>query len=380
MAKLSVYIPPFASDYTGVCSALFDFDCLVAVNDASCCTGHYVYFDEPRWAQKQRPTFSTQLRNVDAILGNDEKVIQRVLDMAEEIKSGTVALVGTPVPAITGMDMQGMACEIESRCGRPSFGFGTTGIKYYDSGIAMAGKALIERFAEYCDVKPGAVNLLGVTPLDYGNCGNEAAMVKALENMGYEVNASLFMRTSFDDVKRLAAAELNIAVSYSGYECAKLLKNKFGTHYVTAAPMGKEFFREAVKQGQNGFASDIETDSDSGKILIVGDQIMANSLRQALRINGSHAEITVAGFFGWSRRLAEQGDFHIDSEKKYVLALREGNYDMLIADPMLHEIPGTDNVRKVALVHPAVSGRMGWDNVYDYLGSEFDRWLKDTAK
>lgn len=380
MAKLSVYIPPFASDYTGVCSALFDFDCLVAVNDASCCTGHYVYYDEPRWTQKQRPTFSTQLRNVDAILGNDEKVIQRVLDMANEIKSETVALVGTPVPAITGMDMRGMVCEIESRCGRPSFGFDTTGIKYYDSGIAVAGKALIERFAEPCEVKQGTVNVLGITPLDYGNCENEKDVEKALKDMGYEVNARLFMGASLDDVKRLAAAELNVAVSYSGYECAKILEKKFGTPYVTAAPMGEEFFREAVRQDRTDFASDDKVHSDGEKILIVGDQVMANSLRLALRMKGRSGQITVASFFGWSRHLAEPRDYHMDSEKKYVQVLREGGYDMLIADPMLHEIPGSESMRKISLTHPAVSGRLKWQDTQRYLTDDFDKMLSDMAK
>lgn len=380
MAKLCVYLPPFASDYTGVCSALFDFDCLVAVNDASCCTGHYVYYDEPRWAEKQRPTFSTQLRNVDAILGNDDKVIRRVLEMTEEIKPETVALVGTPVPAITGMDMQGMACEIEEGCGRPAFGFPTTGIKYYDSGITMVSKALIGRFAETCQLKPGTVNILGVTPLDYGNCGNEADMEKALEDMGYEVNARLFMNASFDDVKRLGAAEKNIAVSYAGYECAKVLKKKFGTPYIMAAPMGMDYFCKAVKEERDAFMDDAETNLKAEKILIVGDQIMANSLRQALRMKGSCARITVSSFFGWSKGLAEEGDFHIDAEKKYVSALREGGYDVLIADPMLHTISGSEKMKKLSLIHPAVSGKLQWQNIDRYLTKDFNRRLLEMAK
>ena len=38
MGKLSVYLPPFAGDYSGACAALFDFRCLIVLCDAACCT------------------------------------------------------------------------------------------------------------------------------------------------------------------------------------------------------------------------------------------------------------------------------------------------------------------------------------------------------
>ena len=78
MGQLCIYLPPFASDYSGVCSALYDLGCLTIINDASCCTAHYVYCDEPRWSRQQRPVLCTTLRNVDAILGQDAKLVERV--------------------------------------------------------------------------------------------------------------------------------------------------------------------------------------------------------------------------------------------------------------------------------------------------------------
>ena len=185
MAKLCIYLPPFASDYTGVCSALFDMNCLIAINDANCCTARYVYWDEPRWEENVRPVFSTQLRTVDAILGNDEKVIDAVSQMAKGLSISQIALVGTPVPAITGMDMEGIACEIEDRTGICTFGFSTTGFGYYDCGIAAAGKELIRRFTKKADrspIIPHSVNILGMTPLDYGNNGNDMEIIECFRH------------------------------------------------------------------------------------------------------------------------------------------------------------------------------------------------------
>ena len=146
MAKLSVFLPPFASDYTGVCSSLYDLGFLSVIADASCCTGHYAYYDEPRWEKSPRPIFSAQLHALDAVMGNDERLVRCVLDAARDVESDAVAVVGTPVPAITGMDLSGIACEIEARAKKPCLGFDTSGFETYDRGIIAAGRALIERF------------------------------------------------------------------------------------------------------------------------------------------------------------------------------------------------------------------------------------------
>lgn len=49
MARLSVHLPPFSPDYSGVSSVFFDLPVVVAIHDASGCTGNYTGYDEPRW-------------------------------------------------------------------------------------------------------------------------------------------------------------------------------------------------------------------------------------------------------------------------------------------------------------------------------------------
>ena len=48
MARLSVYLPPFAGDYAGTSSVLFGLDCLVVVIDAGCCTRNYTEYSPHR--------------------------------------------------------------------------------------------------------------------------------------------------------------------------------------------------------------------------------------------------------------------------------------------------------------------------------------------
>ena len=54
MAVLSIYLSPFAPDYSGVSSVLFDLHTVTAMHDASGCTGNYTGYDEPKMASISR--------------------------------------------------------------------------------------------------------------------------------------------------------------------------------------------------------------------------------------------------------------------------------------------------------------------------------------
>ena len=69
MKQLSLNLPPFAPDYSGVCSALFELGGMIVIHDACGCTGNYTGFDEPRWYGSSSGVYCSALRQIDAILG-----------------------------------------------------------------------------------------------------------------------------------------------------------------------------------------------------------------------------------------------------------------------------------------------------------------------
>ena len=360
MAKLCIYLPPFASDYTGACSVLFDLDCMTAINDAGCCTEHYVFCDEPRWEKKVRPVFCTTIRNIDAVLGNDNIILDNICRAAEKIQPSMLALVGTPVPAITGMDMDGMACELEARTGRPAIGFSTTGFAYYDSGMARAGIALIDRFAEDCTPVPGRINLVGLTPLDYGDNGTDICLTDTIKSAGFEIGCRFFMGMTLEQLSRCGSACCNLAVSGGGLAIAKYLKKRFGTPYAIGFPFTQEEARRFVEGRPQPQAAPPAVRENGHRILLITDQILGCSLRSALRGAGCRRPIDLASFFGWDSSLAEQGDCCLKDEISYIRLLKTGLYDTIIADPLLTALPAAAGCRHISLVHPAVSGKLKW--------------------
>ena len=130
MAKLSVFLPPFSPDYSGVSSVLFDLNGITVLHDASGCTGNYTGYDEPRWYGSQKAVYCSGLREIDAVMGNDDKLIDNVLKAKESLDPDFIAVLGSPVPMVIGTDMEGIAYELEQQTGLPCFGFDTTGLEY----------------------------------------------------------------------------------------------------------------------------------------------------------------------------------------------------------------------------------------------------------
>ena len=400
MARLSVYLPPFAGDYAGTSSVLFGLDCLVVVIDAGCCTRNYTEYDEARWTSRRKSTFSAQLRTMDAVLGDDARIVAQTLEAAEALRPSCIALVGTPVPAITGMDVAGMAHEIELACGVPAFGLATTGFASYEHGASLALAALCRRFARG-DVPSvervgGHVraNLLGAVPQDFVGDGSLEGLQRALGERGVEVVLNTAGDYSLDDVGAASGADASLAVSWSGLAAGRLLRERFGVPLVAACPMGAQGADEVVRAlraaaaGNVGGAADVADaqgevedagDSACEPLLLVGDQVVMNSLRVALRARfaqrGPCPTIRVASFFALDPMLCEPGDCALDGEAALVRLAREHLGLACVGDPLLRRVPGIGDGPFLALPHGAVSSTLFAADTVPCANARFDREL-----
>jgi len=387
MSQLSIYLPPFTGDYSGVCSALFDLNCVVIINDASCCTRNYVSYDEPRWTEARKSTFCSELRTMDAVMGNDEKVVKQTVEAAQKIKPDFVVMLGSPVPAIIGTDMTALAREIEARSGCPTLGFGTTGFSYYNKGISAATLALLERFTDRnLKTTADSVNILGLTPLDFSANDNHLIFKQFLEKSGLRVNGSFFMQTDLEQVRCAAAAAVNLVVSQSGYATARYLEEQYAMPYVVATPIGQQFSREisqTIKQTLQDKKSRIINGNrpreTSPSLLIVGDQVIANSLRAAIQRIHKSANITIASFFEIQPELSLPGDIFLKNERHLVELLRSGKYDSLLADTLITKLLAAASLKCHSLPHPAVSSYLYWDKVPLFIGDEMETLLQSCA-
>ena len=282
MRNFSMTLPPFSPDYSGVCSALFNLNGLIVIHDASGCTGNYTGFDEPRWYGSAKPIYCSGLRKMDAVFGNEERLLEKIERAARERPVDFIAIVGSPVPMVIGTDMEGVAREIERRCGVPAFGFSTNGTRYYNEGVAMAACAVIDRFAKgVSSACPSMMNILGATPLDISreNLGELKAL---LAENGWRVNACCATDWTMQEIRNIGAAAVNLAISQAGREIAIHLEERFGTPWIADLPVGKKgagacLARLAARAAGERVSPD-EARREGAEALVLGDAVCASAI------------------------------------------------------------------------------------------------------
>lgn len=251
MKQTNVWLPVYAADNSAVCSALYELGGLIVMHDASGCSSTYTTHDEPRWFDRPADVFITGLTEADAVLGNEQRMMDDIAAAAREVNPEFIAIAGTPIPMMMGCDYDGIARELESRTGVVSFGVDTNGTLDYVSGAGKAFVKLAERF-----VKPAArktphpklrVNITGVTPLDWSVNGAPEAIESFLNDAGFTVQSNWAMgeNAALNRIASAAEADVTLAVTASGIPPALWLYEHAGVPFVIGAPVG-DFMAETI--------------------------------------------------------------------------------------------------------------------------------------
>ena len=355
MKQTASFISTYSADAFGVASALYELGGMTIMHDASGCNSTYNTHDEPRWYDIDSMVYISGLSEMEAVMGDDGKLIDDIVQAAGELSPKFIALAGTPIPMMIGTDYKAVAAVIEKKTGIPSFGFATNGMQDYLSGISMAFEAFAERMTQPMDVIPHSVNVLGVTPLDFAVCGYDRELVSRLQSDEWEVLATWSMGCSLEDIRRSAAAEVNLVVSWSGLAVAKKLQALYGTPYVIGAPVGEKFTAEVLdalhQSAKDKTCRDLcGASSSNGKIVLIGESVTSLSLAAALRKEGA-GDIRVICPVCCEEH---PGMIRALDEDKLIRAMNGA--EMVVADPLYQPI--CKDKQFVRLPHEAFSGRL----------------------
>ena len=427
MRQTCAILSTYTADVSGVCSALYEMGGMTVMHDASGCNSTYNTHDEPRWYDIPSLVFISALAEVEALMGDEEKLIGDVCRAAEELRPRFIALAGTPIPMMMGTDFKGIARVIEERTGIPTFGFATNGMNSYNVGAGMALAAVARRFCDpgltpppLAEGERPSVNLLGVTPLDFSVraapcpgeagtlkisqggkpagasavraaprsgeagtlkisqggkpagasavCGNVEAMKMVFEDAGFHVNSCWAMGSPWDELMNAGRAHVNVVVSSCGVPLAEALREIYGTPSVTGLPVGdsvaRELFSLIEEAAQRGGGLSLPLPiTEPGGKVFVIGEPV-QSASIARALERDYAMRNV-------RMLAP-----LDSpdEDEVFRALREAR--LVIADPLYKPALPKHYCRFIALPHEGYSGRIFRDNIPLIMGVEFNKWIE----
>lgn len=413
---LRKYLTPFAPDQSGAVSLLYELGGMVVILDAGGCTGNICGFDEPRWSSERSAIFSAGLRDMDAIMGRDRALVEKIAGAQEKLQKNFIAIVGTPVPAVIGTDYQALRRMLEKRVSVPVLCIETNGMKSFEYGAEKAYLALISAFAITVEdkdnaVKPqnraeaGKIGVFGTFPMTESD-PREREWTQA------EISDSLCFYghgAGLEDYRLASENAWNLVTSVPGLAAAKALEKRFGTPYRVMHPSAgtllerawgrlSEKERKRYKESEDA-ASPVEVtfkfgDEKPQRILIVQEQVLGNSLREVLRHSftsdgqtAASLEIHVMSFFKMLPEWMEAGDRFLTEESELWSLLQpaqsrdqnaeaaspekasmetadsfetqpqDAGYDLILGDPVLKKmLPSDFTGCFLEIPEPAISG------------------------
>ena len=356
MKGLLKYLSPFAPDQSGAVSVFYELGGITVICDAGGCTGNICGFGEPRWFLEKSALFSAGLRDMDAILGRDDRLIEKLQDAASRLDGKFAALIGTPVPAVIATDFKALKRMAEKRCGMPVMTVECTGTRMYDRGEEDAYMELFRTFAGKDVFQAETVRtagVIGATPLDTSHVRAGKIISRRLKEQGYDEVYCYGMGAGLEEVKKAGNAERNFVVSPAGIRAARYLEREFGTPWETAYPMLRREWREQLR----GLASK--------KVLIVHQQIAANEIRREIRSeigrnegcrSASERNIICGTWFMQHPEFGEPQDVTFEREEQFADYVKQEQFDVIIGDQMLKRALGKYSGGFIHIPHFAVSG------------------------
>ena len=344
MRGLRKYLTPFAPDQSGAVSVFFELGGIVVICDAGGCTGNVCGFDEPRWFEQKSAIFSAGLRDMDAILGRDDRLVAKLADAAQKVDATFAAVIGTPVPAVIATDYLALKRMTEKKINLPIMTVDTDGMELYDKGEEKAFLELFKTFAtEKYPVDEQKVGILGMTPQDVSDL-DAAGKIRGLFNQKYDQQAVCYcMGDALEEVKKASSVSKNIVVSAAAIEAARYLEKTFGTPYEIAYPLVNELLPDI--------------DYTNKKVLVVHQQVIADSIRRELKNRGAES-VQTAGWFMMKKELLEDGDISLRDEEDYIELVREGEFEIIFADGCMERMVPEFKGIFVNTRHFAVSGKL----------------------
>ena len=360
MRGLLKYLSPFAPDQSGATSVLYDLGGILVICDAGGCTGNICGFDEPRWFGQKSAIFSAGLRDMDAILGRDDKLVAKLKKAVGQVGGDFVALIGTPVPAVIATDYRALKKMAADTVGLPVIGIECKGTALYDEGAQSAWCELFDTFTEEnadAGTEAGGsgrtLGVIGMTPLDISTTHPQERMALPEHLQDYDRVWCYGMGAGLDEAKKAGAVERNYIVSPAALKAARTLEKRFGTPYETGYP----FFTEEEKQRFRECAG--------RKVLVIHQQMAANEIRRIIEAeaaadgSGDGTQVVCGTWFMQDREFRREGDVHFTTEEKFREYVLGQDFDVIIGDPLLRRAVREYTGTYLEIGHYAISGYQG---------------------
>ena len=379
MKNLGLITPCYTADTSGVCSMLYELGGMVIVHDASGCNSTYTTHDEPRWTKIKSMIYISAFTELDAVMGNDEKLIADICAAAADQHPRFIAVCGSPMPMMTGVDFDAIGTEIELRTGIPTLALHTTGTHSYLEGASEALLAYVKRFVSYSSDKiTNGVNILGATPLDHTAETVMQSIRGWLGQYGLQQVACFCMGDTPEMLADAGKAAVNLVISQSGIEAAEYMRRQFGIPYLCGVPYGVKYAEQLAQNLHRIINKEPIQTVERGQqydTVIIGEGIQSVSLADALYTDhGIHCKVICP--LPAAKGILTNPDQYLYAEEDIQAEIAADIPKTVIADGLYQPLVPKE-IRFINLPHYAFSGRCFENGFMNLINRNIEEQLYD---
>ena len=233
---------PVPSDYFGVTWALAGIKNALILEHGATGTAFYnaVSFGVMNKQSPKGLLFTTGLDEDDVVMGREEKIVRAVQEMDARYHPEIISLTATAVTSVIGLDLDGLAMELQPRVNARLLAFSDGGfLGDYTVGIKEVFRILVREVVEApSEKRPRTVNLIGPTIDTFNHPSDYEEIKRLLALLDVKVNTVFTQCTDVEQLKNLSSAALNIVTRDVGLEAAEYLEDHFGMPYHYGVPFG----------------------------------------------------------------------------------------------------------------------------------------------
>ena len=323
--------------------------------------------------------FTTHMSEDDVIMGDVTRLEDAIVEIDRSQHPKVIFVVTSSIAAVIGTDIKGVCNYMQGEVDAKLIAVDRGGFRGdYSKGILDINTLLVKKLVKPVAVKDEqSFNILGAS-MGRFRMQSDIWEIKNLmeEGFGFHLNTSLCADTSVEALQNLAAAKINIVLSYEALEAAQLMEKKYGIPFVYKVPYGYQGtidFLEAVAAALGVKANDVLVGrlqeknaelamykmmgrrkthlsaflkGDYDTIMGVADFVATTGIKIAHKIC-SHSLKPVPD-------CPENVEFYAD-EKDYLNCLAEMHHALILGDDITLEEAAMDNM-KVRMSAPFVNG------------------------
>jgi nitrogenase molybdenum-iron protein alpha chain len=194
--------------------------------------------------------FTTDMQEPDIVFGGEKKLAAMIDEVVAAFHPRAVNICATCPVGLIGDDIGAVAKAAQERHGIQVIAFNCEGYKgvSQSAGHHIANNNIMERIVGTgTDRKPGkyVINILG----EYNIGGDSWELERILADIGYTVNCVLTGNSSYEDIRKLHLADLNLVQCHRSINyIAEMMETKYGMPWLKVNFIGIKAMGESLRQ------------------------------------------------------------------------------------------------------------------------------------